>query len=334
MQLARIKRRDFIWLAGSATVWPAAALGQPQGGMRRVGVLMSYAAADPAGLAFVAAFREAMQKLGWTEERNVLIDTRWGTTARQSLQRSAQELVETQPDVILAANSPSTAALLQHTRTIPIVFTTVGDPVGSGFVASFPRPGGNVTGFTNLEPTMAGKWLQLLTEIAPQLVRVAAIFNPTSVINTDIYLDPFKAAAASLRIEGILAPVQTASELDRTLAAQARTPNGGLVVMPGAFTTTYRAEITALAARYNLPAAYPYRTFPEVGGLLSYGSDIRDNYRRAAAYVDRILKGTRPSELPVQAPVKFELVLNMKAAKALGLDVPWQLQQLANEVIE
>ena len=250
------------------------------------------------------------------------------------MQRFAKELVALQPDLILSHSTPTTAALLQQTRTIPIIFAIVADPVGSGFVASFPRPGGNVTGFTNIEPTMAGKWLELLKEIAPRVARVAFLFNPATAPYAEYYLNPFKAAAASFAVEAIAAPVRDTSELESVIAAQARAPNGGLIVMPDTFMTTHRAEITSLAARYRLPAVYPFRVFTELGGLLSYGNDLIDNFRRAATYADRILKGAKPSELPVQAPVKFELVINLKTAKALGLDVPLHLQQRADEVIE
>ena len=202
------------------------------------------------------------------------------------------------------------------------MFVQVADPVGSGLVASFARPGGNVTGFTNLEPTMAGKWLELLKEIAPRVARVAFLFNPATAPYAEYFLNPFKAAAASFGVEAIAAPVRDTSELESVIAAQAREPNGGLIVMPDTFTAVHRAEITSLAARYRLPAVYPFRFFTELGGLLSYGNDIIDNFRRAATYADRILKGAKPSELPVQAPVKFELVINLKTAKALGLDVP------------
>jgi putative ABC transport system substrate-binding protein len=245
-----------------------------------------------------------------------------------------KELVALQPDLILSAATPTTAALLQQTRTIPIVFATVSDPVGSGFVASFPRPGGNVTGFTTIEPTMAGKWLELLKEIAPRVAKIAFLFNPATAPYAVYYLNPFNAAARSFAVEAIAAPVRDTSELESVVAALAREPNGGLVVMTDTFTSVHRVEITALAARYRLPTVYPYRFFAELGGLLSYGVDLTDNYRRAASYVDRILKGAKPGDLPVQAPVKFELVINLKTAKALGLDVPAQLQQRADEVIE
>ena len=331
----RMKRREFITLlGGAAAAWPLAARAQQPDRMRRIGVLMAYAESDPEAQARVAAFREGLQKLGWTEGRNIRIDTRWAAADAEAMQRFAKELVALQPDLILSPTTPTTAALLQQTRTIPIIFANVADPVGSGFVASFPRPGGNVTGFTILEPTMAGKWLELLKEIAPRVNRVAFLFNPATAPYAEYYLNPFKAAAASFGVEAIVAPVRDTSELESVVAAQAREPNGGLIVMPDSFLVTHRAEITSLAARYRLPAVYPFRYFTELGGLLSYGSDLTDNYRRAATYADRILKGAKPSELPVQAPVKFELVINLKTAKALGLDVPPSLLARADEVIE
>jgi len=331
-----MRRRQFLGVvAGVAVAWPLAAHAQQRDRMRRIGVLMPYAEGDREGQAFVAALREGLQKLGWAESRNIRIDYRWATPSdTESIQRFAKELVALQPDLILTQSTPTTAALLQQTRTIPIVFAQVVDPVGSGFVASFPRPGGNITGFINLEPTMAGKWLELLKEIAPRVNRVAFLFNPATAPYFEYYLKPFKAAAASFAVEGIAAPVHDASELESVIAAQARESNGGLIVMPDTFLNAHRAEITALAARYRLPAVYAFRFFTELGGLLSYGSDLVDNFRRAATYADRILKGAKPSELPVQAPVKFELVINLKTAKALGLDVPLFLQQRADEVIE
>jgi putative ABC transport system substrate-binding protein len=329
-----IRRRDFVTVLGAAAVWPFAARAQP-GAMRRIGVLLGYAESDPEAQAWVAALREELRKLGWAEGRNARFDTRWAPPDdAEARQRFAKELVALQPDLILSYNTPTTAALLKQTRTIPIVFVNVSDPVGSGFVASFARPGGNVTGFTNIEPTMAGKWLELLKEIAPRVKRVAFLFNPATAPYAEIYLGPFKAAAASFGVEAIVAPVHHRSELEPAIAALARAPNGGLVAVTDSFLNVHRAEIISLAARYRLPAVYAYRFFPKLGGLLSYGNDPLDNIRRAATYADRILKGAKPSELPAQAPVKFELVINMKTAKALGLDVPWQLQQRADEVIE
>ena len=269
-----------------------------------------------------AAFRDGLQKLGWTEGSNTQIDTRWATpTDAAAMQRFAKELVALQPDVILASTTPTTTALLQQTRTIPIVFATVGDPIGSGFVASFPRPGGNVTGFVTIEGSLGGKWLELLKQIAPHVDRVALLLNPATATYAESYLNAFKAAAASVGVQAVAAPVHDRSEFDAVIAAQAREPNSGLIVLADAFTVTHRVEITSLAARYRLPAIYPFRLFAEVGGLLSYGVDLTDNFRRAATYVDRILKGEKPIELPVQAPTKYELIINLKTAKALGLTV-------------
>ena len=330
-----MNRREFITLVGGAVAWPFAAHAQRLERMRLIGVLMGYAESDPDAQANLSAFRESLQKLGWSESHNIRIDTRWPIPADlESMQRFAKELVALQLDVILSHITPTTAALLQQTHTIPIVFATVSDPVGSGFVASFPHPGGNVTGFTSIEPTMAGKWAELLKEIAPRIARVALLFNPVTAPYAEYFLKPLKAAAPSIGVEVIAATVRDTSELEAVVAAQSREPNSGLIVTPDSFMDVHRVEVTSLAARYRLPAVYPFHQFPEVGGLLSYGNDQLDNYRRAAVYVDRILRGAKPSDLPVQAPVKFELVINLKTAKALGLDVPAQLQQRADEVIE
>jgi ABC-type uncharacterized transport system substrate-binding protein len=330
-----MRRREFITLIGGAGAWPIAARAQESGRVRRIGALMAYAESDPEGQAQIAAFREGLQNLGWAEGRNIRLDSRWAKPGdAESRQRFAKELVALQPDLILSHSTPNTATLLQQTRTIPIVFAQVADPVGSGFVASFPRPGGNVTGFIVMDGLMAGKWLELLKEIAPRVNRVALLFNPATAPFAEIFVKPFKAAAESFAVEAMAAPVHDTSELEATVAAQTRTPNSGLIVMPNSFLNARAVEITSLAARYRLPVVYPYRFYAEHGGLLSYGVDLLDNYRRAATYADRILKGAKPSELPVQAPVKFELVINLRSAKALGLDVPWILQQRADEVIE
>ena len=330
-----MKRREFITLLGGATSWPLAARAQQGERVRRIGVLMAHPESDPEFKAYLGAFREGLQKLGWTEGRNIRIDSRWGALDDpESRKRSASELVALQPDLILTQNTPPTASMLQQTRTIPIVFVIVADPVGSGFVESLPHPGGNATGFTIMEPTVVGKWVELLKEIAPPVDRAAFLFNPATSPYADIYLNPFKAAAVSFALEAIAAPVHDKSELESVIAAHARQPNGGLIVMPDGFLNVHRAEIVSLAARYRVPAVYPWRFFAEVGGLLSYGSEQRDLFLLAATYVDRILRGAKPSELPVQAPVKYELVVNLKTAKALGLDVPPLLQQRADEVIE
>jgi putative tryptophan/tyrosine transport system substrate-binding protein len=331
-----IRRREFIFtLGGVAAAWPLTSHAQQPNRVRRIGVLMSYAESDSDAQAWYAAFQEGLQKLGWTEGHNTQIDTRWATPDdAESMRRFAKELVALQPDLLLSSTTPTTSALLQQTHTIPIVFAIVADPIGSGFVASFAQPGGNVTGFTFTEPTMAGKWLELLKQIAPRVVRVAMLFNPVSATYAEYWLNPFKAAAPTFAVEAIAAPVRNGSELESIIAAQAREPNGGLIAMPDSFTDAHRVEITSLAARYRLPAIYPFRFFAEVGGLLSYGVDRTDNFRRAAKYVDRILKGEKPAEIPVQAPINFELVVNLKTAKALGLEVPLHLQQLADEIIE
>jgi putative ABC transport system substrate-binding protein len=330
-----MRRREFItMLGGAAVAWPFAAGAQQLEVVRRIGVLMGFAESDREGQTFVAAFREGLQKLGWVEGRNIRIDYRWTALDKELIQRFAKELVALQPDLILTQSTPATAELLRQTRTIPIVFALVADPIGSGFVASFPRPGGNITGFVTMEPTVAGKWLELLKETAPRVTRVAMLFNPATAPYAEYWLNPFKAAAASVAVQAIVAPVHGTSELESVVAAQAHEPNGGLIVMPDTFTTEHRSEITSLAARYRLPAVYPYRVFAESGGLLSYGDDLTDNFRRAASYVDRILKGEKPAELPVQAPVKFDLSINLRAARALGIAISPSMIARADQVLD
>jgi putative ABC transport system substrate-binding protein len=330
-----MRRRAFLKLVGgSAVAWPLVARAQQPERMRRIGVLMGYAESDRQGQANVAAFRMGLQKLGWTEGRNVTIEYRWAAAEADLVQRFAKELVALQPDLILTQNTPITAAVLQQTRTIPIIFANVSDPVGSGFVAGLPRPGGNVTGLIDIDASMAGKWLGLLKEVAPRVARVAFLFNPATAPFAEYYVTPLKAAAVSFAVEAIAASVRNTSELESVVAGHAREPDGGLIVMPEAFMNVHRAEVTSLAAHYRLPAVYPRRFFAEVGGLLSYGNDQSDNFRRTATYADRILHGAKPNELPVEQPTKFELVINLKTAKALGLTVPVHLQQIADEVIE
>src|SRR5262245_17684713 len=331
-----MNRREFITLlSGTAAAWPLVAGAQQSNQTRRIGVLMGYAESDSDAQAWYVAFREALQRLGWTEGRNTQIDTRWATPDdAESMRYRAKELVAQQPNVILSSTTPPTRALLQQTHAIPIVFAIVADPIGSGFVANFARPGGNVMGFIFTEPTMAGKWLELLKGMAPRVARVAMLFNPVSAPYAEYWLAPLKAAAPSFAVAATPAPVRDRSELESIVAAQAGEPNGGLIVMPDSFTDTHRVEITALAARHRLPAVYPFRFFAEVGGLLSYGVDRTDNFRRAATYVDRILRGEKAAELPVQAPAKYELVINLKTAKELGLTVPDTLLARADEVIE
>jgi putative ABC transport system substrate-binding protein len=330
-----MRRRQFIALLGGAATWPLALRAQQTERVRRIGVLMGWPESDPEAQSERAAFVQELQKLGWAEGRNLRIDTRWAAPADpESMHRLAKELVALQPDLLLSRSTPATTALLQETSTIPVIFGIVADPIGSGFVASFPRPGGNATGFAVAEPTQAGKWVELLKEIAPRVTRVAVLFNPAMATFAEFWLKPFKAAAPSFAVEVILAPVHDTSELESVIAAQAREPNSGLFVMADAFTITYRVEVTSLAARYRLPAVYGQRFFTKLGGLVSYGEDWTDNFRRAANYADRILKGEKPSELPVQGPVKFELVINRKTAKALDLTIPSSLLATADEVID
>jgi putative ABC transport system substrate-binding protein len=330
-----MKRREFIaLLGGAAAAWPAAAQAQQPGRMRRMGVLMAFAESDHEAQSWVAAFLEELRNVGWTEGRNIEIDTRWAAADVESMNQFAKELVALQPDLILTSSTPATGALVQQTRIIPIIFVMVADPVGSGFVASLPRPGGNVTGFTPIVGSLGGKWVELLKEIAPGIARVTLLFNPPTATFIEGYLNPFKAAAAALGVEAIVTPVDDMPGLEFVITTQPREPSSGLVVIPDAFTVGHRAEITSLAARYRVPAVYWSRSFAEVGGLISYGPYISDEYRRAASYADRILNGAKPSELPVQAPTKFELVINLKTAKALGLAVPPTLLARADEVIE
>jgi putative tryptophan/tyrosine transport system substrate-binding protein len=329
-----MRRREFITLVGGAVACPLAARAQQPDRMRRIGVLMASAENNTQYQAYMAVFRDAFQSLGWAEGRNVQISYRWAAFDAKLMEQFSRDLLVLQPEVILSNDTPTTAALLQQTRTIPIVFATVADPVGSGFVAGLAQPGGNATGFITAEASLGGKWVELLKEVAPRVSRIAVLFNPTAALYAEYYLKPIKAAGTSLAIETVTALVQDAHEIEPVIAAQAREPNSALIVIPGTFTIARRAEIASVATRHRLPAVYPYRLFAEAGGLLAYGDDLTDNFRRAASYVDRILKGTKPNELPVQAPVKFELVINMKTAKALGLDVPAHLQQLADDVIE
>ena len=326
-----MKRREFITLLGGAAAWPLAARAQQPERMRRIGVLTTFAENDATVQSWQAAFRKRLEEAGWQDGRNIKIDYRWAAGDADRLRIFAAELVELKPDLIFAQTTPATAAVVRQTRTIPIIFVQVTDPIR--FISSLNRPGGNVTGFMNMEPTMAGKWVGLLKEIAPRVTRVALLFNPATAPYAENYLNPFKAAAASLAVEAILSPIQQVSQLE-AVAAQARERNGGLIVMSDSFLWLHRAEIISLAARYRLPAVYPLHDWAKIGGLLCYGNDRLEQYPRAAIYADRILKGEKPGELPVQAPVKFELVINLKTAKALGLEVPQTLLARADEVIE
>ena len=326
-----IGRRTFISLLAGAAAWPLSARAQ-QERMRRVGVLVGTLENDPEASLRVGEFRQALAKLGWSEGRNVVIEFRFGAGDPDRMRAQAKELIGISPDVVLAESTPAAVALRQETAAVPIVFLQVANPIGSGLVASLARPGANVTGFTNFEPAIGGKWLELLKEIAPGVTRAIAVFNPET--HSGQYWKSLEAAASSLAVTFKQAASRDAAGIESAVAGLARESNGGVVVMPDAFTLAHRELIIALAARHRLPAIYPFDVFTKSGGLLSYGIDQVEFYRRAAAYVDRILKGEKPGDLPVQAPTKFELVVNLKTAKELGIDVPWFLQQRADEVIE
>jgi putative tryptophan/tyrosine transport system substrate-binding protein len=328
-----VNRRSFITILGGAAAWPLAARAQQGERLRRIGVLLPFAEGDAESQVRIRVLEQALQQSGWTLGRNLRIDIGWGHD-EESRQRLAAHLVSLQPDLIFSQSTPSTAALVQQTRNIPIVFVQVFDPVGSGFLASIPRPGGNVTGFITMEQAMAGKWLELLKEIAPRVNRVAILFNPATATYAEMYLSSFKDAAVALGVEAIVAPIRGTSEIEPVIAAQAREPNSGLIVMPDAFMVAQRAAVASLAARHRLPAISAYRFYTEHGALLSYGNDVTDSFRRAAVYVDRILRGEKPADLPVQAPVKFDLVINLATAKSMGLEIPPMLLARADEVIE
>jgi putative tryptophan/tyrosine transport system substrate-binding protein len=327
-----MKRREFITLLGAAAAWPVAAQAQPGERMRRIGVLMYLAADDPEGQARLAAFAQALKQSGWNEGRNLRIDTRWARA--DDVHRHAAELVALAPDVVVAATGTATVApLLQATRTVPIVFVTVVDPVGAGFVASLARPGGNATGFTIYEYSMSGKWLELLKEIAPPVTRAAVLRDP-AVASGIGQFGAVQIVAPSLGVEVTPVDIRDAGEIERAVSAFASGSNGGLVVTGSAGAIVHRELIATLAARYRLPAVYPARYSVTAGGLISYGPDLIDQFRRAAGYVDRILKGERPADLPVQAPNKYEVVINLKTAKILRLEIPPSVLARADEVIE
>jgi putative ABC transport system substrate-binding protein len=329
-----MNRREFITLLGGAAAWPLAARAQQPERVRRIGVLVASTADDPEAQARVAAFAEALSQLGWTDGRNLQIDVRWATTNADGLRRHAAELAALGPDVIVAATGTATVApLLQATRTVPIVFAVVIDPVGAGFVASLARPGGNATGFTIFEYGLSGKWLELLKQVAPGTTRVAVLRDPTIVSGIGQFA-AIQAVAPSLGVELSPVDVRDAPEIERAVTAFVRSSNGGLIVTPNALATRHRDLIITLAARHRLPAVYAWRFFAADGGLISYGPDLFDQYRRAAGYVDRILRGEQPADLPVQTPTRYELVINLKTAKALGIDIPTTLLARADEVIE
>jgi putative ABC transport system substrate-binding protein len=331
-----MRRREFITLLGGATAaWPLAARAQQPDQVRRVAVLMGYSEADLEAKELLREFKEGLSELGWIEGRNLLMVVRWAPGRTDLMRTFAKELVGLQPDVILADSTPVTAALKHETFRIPIVFAAVADPVGSEFVASLPRPGGNITGFGSLETSIASKWLELLTHIAPGVKRAAMMFNPDTAPYINSYVLPsFEAAAQSFKVALIAAPVHSDSEIETVITSLGREPGGGLLALPDNFVEINRASIISLAARNNVPAVYQTPVIARDGGLLSYGADFRDIFRRATRYVDRILRGAKPSELPVQMPIKYLMIINLKTAKALGLAVPPALLVAADEVIE
>jgi putative ABC transport system substrate-binding protein len=329
-----VRRRAFITLLSAAAAWPLAAHARQAGSVRRIGVLIGFTETDPAVQSWLAAFRGALAKLGWTEGSDLRIELRWAGYDLDRMKTFAKELVDLRPDAILSVTTPVTGALVRETQTIPIVIATVADPISSGFVTNLGRPGGNVTGFALYEPSMGGKWLELLKQIAPGVTRVALLFNPTTSVPIKFYLASIQAAASSFAVQTSTAPVHAKDEIEGVIATLAGNPGAGLIVMPDLFNTINRDLIIAVAAHYRVPAIYFFRSFADSGGLISYGPDFAEQYPQAAEYVDRILKGEKPGDLPIQMPIKVPLVINLKTANALGLDVPLRLQQAANEVIE
>jgi putative ABC transport system substrate-binding protein len=323
-------RRNFITLLGGALAWPLAARAEER--MRRIAMLVGATESDPEAPLSLEGFRQTLNQLGWKEGISVSIDTRWGGGDPDRIRAYAKELIDIAPDVAVADSTPAALALQRESRTTPIIFIQAGNPVGSGLVANLARPGGNLTGFTNYVPSMGGKWLELLKEVAPRLARVAALFNPKT--HTGQYWNVLETATQTLGVTFGKAAVEDDSGIARAVEAMAGEPAGGLIVMPDSFTMSHRETIVALAARHRVPTVYPFRVFAAQGGLMSYGMNRVGVYRDAASYVDRVLRGEKPGGLPVQAPTTFELVINLKTAKALGLDVPWFLQQRADEVIE
>jgi putative tryptophan/tyrosine transport system substrate-binding protein len=324
-----MRRREFFGLIGGVATWPLAARAQPQAA-RRIGVISAVSESDPEAKPRLMAFQDGLQQLGWTAGRNINIDVRWNGAGDATL---AKQMVALEPEVILVQSNPGVAAIRQVTSTIPIVFVSVADPVESGFVESLAHPGGNITGFSNFEASMGGKWLEAIKQIAPGVTRVVALLQVETAANAG-FLRAAQSAASSLGVTLTGTSVHNASEIETALMALSAEVNCGLIVMPHPVTTANRELILKMAAQYRLPAVYPFRYYTAAGGLMSYGIDLVDLFRRAATYVDRILRGVKPRELPVQAPSKFEMVINLKTAKALGLDVPLHLQQLADEVIE
>ena len=328
-----MRRREFVTLVGGAAAWPLVARAQQAERVRQIGVLMAFA--GPVAQSNFKAFQGALTKLGWAEGTNLRTEVRWGAGDADKIRSFAKELVDLRPDVIVGHSTPVVAALVRETRTIPIVFINVADPIGSGFVANLSRPGGNLTGFTTDNSELGGKWVELLKAVAPRTVRVALLFNSTTAVPIQYFMPSIQAAASSLAIQVDPAPVHAKDEIEVVIAAQAGDARGGLIVMPDPFNAANDEQIVQLAAAYRVPAIYYRRTnYAQLGGLIAYGSDFAEQFPEAAPYVDRILKGAKPTDLPVQGPTKFYLVINLKAAKALGLSVPLSRQQLADEVIE
>lgn len=329
-----IGRRQFVAALGTAAAWPLAAGAQQGDQLRRIGVLSLFAETDPEGQSWDTAFRKRLDELGWADSRNVHIDYRWGAGSIERLQVFAKELVQLNPEVVLALTTPATAALQRERRTIPIVFASVSDPIGSGFVASLASPGGNITGFADIEASLSGKCLELMHEVAPHASRVGIMCNPDTAPYAKYYIERFRSAASALAVEPIESPVRSAAEVEAAMRKLGGEAGSGLVVMPDTSMGIYRQTIILLADRYYLPTIYPFRVFVGDGGLMSYGIYLADLLRGAASYIDRILKGAKPNELAVQLPTKFELVINLKTAKALGLPVPPTLLATADKVIE
>jgi putative tryptophan/tyrosine transport system substrate-binding protein len=329
-----MKRREFILTLGGATAWPLAVRAQQPDRVRRIGMLIAVAESDPVGQRNAAIFSQSLQELGWTEGRSLSIERRWAGGDVVRSRDYAAELVGLGPDLIVAVGTPSVAALKQATRSIPVVFAIVNDPVAQGFVASMAHPGGNITGFSFLEYSMVGKSLEMLKQVAPSLTRVAVMFNPDTYPYYNIFLRSFEGTARTLSLEVTGAPIRTPADIEETIARLGGPQDSGLLVTPDPFNTVHRKLIMHAAERHRVPASYSYREYVRDGALMSYGADIADIIRRTATYVDRILKGASPTDLPVQAPIKFELAINLKTAKVLGVTIPPSLLALADELIE
>jgi len=329
-----MRRRDLLILAGAASAWPLGASGQKTAGMKRIAVVMSGIASDPEGVARGEALRKGLEELGWAEGRNLKLEWHWAGGDVAVMHDLAAEIVRSAPDLILANSTPVLAAVQRATRSIPIVFVIVNDPVAQGFIASLAHPGGNTTGFTFVEYAMIGKWQEMLTGLAPGVTRIALLFNPDSTPYYETFLRSYTAAQPTIPVEIEAARIHAGAEIEPFIERFGANPGGGLIVPPDAFTVVNRAPILRAAARHRVPAIYAYRQFVSEGGLMSYGPDTTDIFQRSAAYVDRILKGANPADLPAQSPTKFALVINVTSAKSLGLTVPTNLLALADEVIE